>query len=189
MDHQQIDHSIWVRKEWQKRSINFGGSWYNRSKIITDHMTQNLHDVCDFLLADQTPRKLVFTTDHLYVYANDVGLFVRMARTGTSDLLAISQAKLSGTPGTIVLKNPQYKLRTYFKNLRLDANNSESVKQFLINQSDIRLSPTLRAWTQQKWQMVQSHYFLDHDHASVIMMLNMINPNLVRKTLDIEAAK
>ncbi len=189
LDHRHIDHTIWLRQEWQKRSINYGGSWYSRSHVITENMIQSLHDICDFLSADQTPRKIVLCSDHIYIYANDLGLIARLARTGITDLLEIHRAFLSGTPGTVVLKNPKHKLRTYFKNQRLESGIAESVRRFLINQDDIRMSPSLACWTQQKWQMIQNHYFLDHDHDSVIMMLQMINSNIIRKTLDIEAAK
>lgn len=189
LNHDSIDKSIWHRRQWHTRSVNFGGSWYNRSREITDEMVENLHKICDFLDQDSSPRRLTVYSDHVYVYANDVSLFDRMSHLDGVELIETVQIELSGNPGTVTLKNPQHKLRTYFRNCRLESKTAESMYSFLSNQSSIRLSPSLKSCAEHNYRYIQDHYFVDHDDLGTIMMLKMICPGLIRKTMPIEPAK
>lgn len=189
LDHDHIDRSIRIRREWQNRTVNFGGSWYGRGVPITNSGVANLHGICDFFLGDNTPRKIMIYSHNLYVYANDLNLFDRIERTGTARRLETVQVKLSGTPGTVVLKNPVHKLRSYFSGRDLDPRARDSVKQFLTAQPSIRLSPALTHWIEIEYRFTAPYFFIDHDDTGTTLMLNMIAPGLIRKTLDIEAAK
>lgn len=189
LDHDHIDRGISIRREWQKRSVNFGGSWYGRNSVITDFDVMNLHSMCDFLLYDSTAKKIMIYSDNLYVYSNDLNLFDRIERIGAARRLSTVQVKLSGTPGTVVLKNPKHKLRSYFSGRDLDTNIRDSVKQFLTSQTAIRLSPALTHWTNIHYRFTAPYFFIDHNDAGIILMLNMISPGLIRKTMTIEAAK
>jgi hypothetical protein len=145
--------------------------------------------MCDFLLGDNTPKKIMICSNNLYVYANDPNLFDRIERTGTAQRLETVQVKLSGTPGTVVLKNPVHKLRSYFSGRDLDTQTRDSIKQFLTAQPNIRLSPALRHWISIEYRFTAPYFFIDHDDTGTTLMLNMIAPGVIRKTLDIEAAK
>jgi hypothetical protein len=188
LDHYRIDSVIEVRRNWSRR-VNFGGSWRYGGIEITDKIVLDLHGVCDFLLDSSVDHKIVLHSHHLYVYTNDVNFIERLARTGMCRLVDITQVMLSGTPGTVVLKNPVHKLRSYFSRRDLDSRTRDSLKQFLIAQSNIRLSPALQHWIGIEYRFTAPYFFIDHDDAGTTLMLNMIAPGLVRKTLGIEAAK
>lgn len=156
---------------------------------ITNDTISDLHGVCDFLLEDETPRKITVCSNQFYVYSNDLGLFERLVKTGQARLEKIVEAQLSGTPGTVVLKNPNHKLRSYFRDCELDHKIRDSVIEFLNNQTGVRLSPSLKHWMSIQYRFTAPYYFIDHDDTGITLMLNMIAPGLIRKTVGIEAAK
>lgn len=189
LDHASIDSILTMRRAWQNRSINFGGSWHHRSRTITDHIKEDLHRICDFLLADPTPRKLKTYSDHLYVYCNDLEFCRRMCSIGTADLIQVTQVQLSGTPGSVVLKSARHQFRTYLRDRRLDERTASALKHFLANQTDMRLSPGVSQWIADSRLATQSHFFVDHNSRSTLMMIQMISPDVIRKTMPIESAK
>ena len=128
-------------------------------------------------------------TNHLYVYTNDQNLIGRMERTGVGRLVETTQAQIAGKPGTLILKNPRYRYRTYLRELRLEPHVADSVQNFLSNQQSVRLSPSLKWWIDQGYYRALSYYFIDHDDPGVLTMLSMIDPRLIRKTVPITAAK
>lgn len=190
LNHTEIDRLIRIRQQWN-RHINYGGSWGSRYSPINVTPTDvaNLHGICEFLCSDNVPRKLVFYTNHLYVYTNDIDVIKRMTDTGLITLVELSEAEVVGTSGTIMLKNPQHQYRTYFREMSLDQSKCESLRNFLENQQCVRLSPTLKWWLEARYRRVLNYYFLDHDNPSILTMLGMIEPRLIRKTVPIVAAK
>ena len=77
LDHDWIDRVIRMRRTWGQRLVpNYGGSWRSGWEPIriTDDDVMALHTMCDFLTADTTPRKIMISDNHLYVYANDLDL-------------------------------------------------------------------------------------------------------------------
>ena len=74
LDHDWIDRVIRMRRLWgQRPMLNYGGSWRNGQGPvrIDEGDVLALHALCDFVLADATPRKIMISNDNLYVYAND----------------------------------------------------------------------------------------------------------------------
>lgn len=127
--------------------------------------------------------------NHLYVYTNDLDLFDRIERTGIGRLIDTTQAQTAGRPGTLILKNPRYQYRTYLREIRLEPHVADSLQRFLKNQQSVRLSPSLQWWIDQGYYRALSYYFIDHDDPGVLTMLSMIDPRLIRKTVEITAAK
>ena len=58
------------------------------------------------------------------------------------------------------------------------------------NQKDyIRVSPGFTSWCESPFHWTQDHYFIDHDGESWLVMLSLIFPSMIRKTMDIVADK
>lgn len=188
-DHSVIDHLIQTRQRLHRqRVVNFGGSWRSTQEI-TDAAAQSVHAVCDFLSSDTVARKVMIFQNHIYVYTNDIVLYEKLAQIGDISLQEVTQVRLTGTPGSMMLKKTAHKMRSYFSCKRLNSKSAASVREFLINQKDVRTSPSLSQWISQGRLMMFRHFFLDHDHDSVVLMLGLISPGLIRKTVQIESAK
>lgn len=188
---------------------------YNRLQRAVDPVVNvhrhELHAMCDFLLQDQRPRKIVVTHDWLYLYFNDPTLAKDLKSLDFIDVekIEISQYQQFGQANAINLHDPKYAYRTYFRNINPSDEEYLRLRDYLLAQEDISLSPGLRMffeyhdrylentqnnvqnnWTQ-NWRShrIQEYHFIDHDSPSLVSMLRLLYPRLIRKTLPITAYK
>jgi hypothetical protein len=171
--------------------MNYGGSWRDgwEPVRITDEDVQALHSMCDFLLADTTPRKIMISDNHLYVYANDPAIYQNIVDTGLALFKELSEIQLTGSPNTVSLRRSDHVMRTYLRSRKLDAATAQSVKRWLSAQESLRLSPSLTYWCENDGRWLYTYYFLDHDSASIVDMLQIIAPGIVRCTMPIVTDK
>jgi hypothetical protein len=144
-----------------------------------------LHSMCDFLLSDTTPRKIMISNNHLYVYANDPVIYQRIQDHGLALFIELSEIQLTGTPDTVHLKRSDHTMRSYLRSRKLETATATSVRQWLVAQQSVRLSPSLRYWCENDGRWLFTYYFLDHDSVSTVDMLQLIAPGIVRCTLPI----
>jgi hypothetical protein len=192
LDHDCIDRVIRTRRTWgQRPMLNYGGSWRNgwEPVRITDQDVTALHSMCDFLLADPTPRKIRISDNHLYVYANDPVIYQRIVDAGMARCTELSEVKLAGLPNTVHLRRSNHIMRSYFRSKKLETSTATSVRKWLIAQEAVRLSPSLRDWCENEGRWLFTYYFLDHDSTSTLDMLNLIAPDTIRCTLPIVTDK
>jgi hypothetical protein len=194
LDHDHIDRTMLIRKRWRTTKINYGGSWASASqRLITDAMIENLHQMCDFFLAQaDQDRRITIMNSMLYVYSRSRDLAEKLWRlpliTPDSELQLI-RIQLRGQPGTVILKSPRHRYRSYFNTTKLSLDEACGLKNYLENQEGIRISSSLQDWMETNWVYLRDYYFLDHDHPSTMQMLQLIAPGTVRKTLPIVADK
>lgn len=192
LDHRDIDRTLRVRKSWglkMQGRPNFGGSWHSRWKHhqITEETADNLHTVCEFLSCEKRDHKLHLMGDTVYLYCTDLGIindillfqFIDPAQT------LISQVVLQGDRGSLCLKSSEHQYRTYFRNLSLSSEQSHALKEFLKNQIDLKMSPTLRYWATSTVKNPRDYFFIDHSDHGILTMLNLVCPRVTRKTLPI----
>jgi hypothetical protein len=156
---------------------------------ITDDDVTALHSMCDFLLTDTTPRKIMISDNNLYMYANDPVIYQRIQNHGLALLKQLTEVQLIGNPGTVTLKRSEYTMRSYLRSRKLDTATATCVRQWLMSQDSVRLSPSLRYWCENDGRWLFTYYFMDHDSASTANMLELIAPGIVRSTLPIVTAK
>lgn len=189
LDHDWIDRCLDLRRSWQTRRVtgNYGGSWRNDWELVpvTAQHVQALHAMCDFLITDATPRRIVIGRDTVSVYANDHCVYDRIHDQGLAKLLRLTEAVLTGDPNTVRLTCSAHTMRSYLRHRRLPTATAHSVRGWLLAQSDVRLSPSLRDWCLHDHTWMYAHYFLDHDTVGTAHMLSLIAPGLVRTTLPI----
>lgn len=189
MSHDQIDRIIKIRRSWTAPTMQ-PGSWAARWRPVTlsDQQVQDLHDVCEFFITDQRAKKAVFSGDHFTVYANDLAVINDVSSLSAMRNRAswLWEAVLTGHPNTVALKKSAYNMRSYFRSMAPTAATMNSIKQFLLAQSDIRLSPSLReAIDEPRTCRFHDYYFFDHNHMGTVNMLSMISPSCIRKTMPI----
>jgi len=188
LNHDWIDRVIATRRAWGQRPImNYGGSWRNGWEPIriTEQDVRALHAMCDFLLVDTTPRKITICNDHIYLYANDPAIYQCITDHGLAQLTELSEIHLTGVPNTVNLRRSEHSMRSYFRARKLDAATAQSVRRWLSAQESVRLSPSLGYWCENDGRWLYTYYFLDHDSASTVDMLQLIAPGIVRCTLPI----
>jgi elongation factor P hydroxylase len=192
LDHDWIDRVIATRRAWGQRPImNYGGSWRHgwEPVRITEEDVIALHAMCDFLIADATPRKIMIQDNHIYVYANDAAIYQRITDHGLAQLTELSEVNLTGVPGTVHLRHSDHSLRSYFRGRKLGAATAQSVRRWLLAQESVRLSPSLGYWCENDGRWLYTYYFLDHDTPSTVDMLQIIAPGIVRCTMPIVTDK
>jgi hypothetical protein len=100
-----------------------------------------------------------------------------------------SRAVVGRPRNTIQLRNPKYQWRSYFKVGKLTAEQKAHLKNFLANQPDIRISPALTQWINFKYTRTQDYFFIDYNESVWLTMLGLVQPGLIRKTLEIIPTK
>ena len=192
LDHAWIDRVIRTRRAWGQRPMtNYGGSWRSgwAPVRITEQDVRALHAMCDFLVADPTPRKIMIKDNHIYIYANDVAIYQRILDHGLAPLVELSEVRFAGTPNTVHLKRSAHAMRSYFRSRKLDTPTANSVRQYLAAQESATLSPSLSYWCENDGRYLFSYYFLDHDSVAITDMLQIIAPGIIRCTLPIVTDK
>lgn len=186
--HSNVDHALDSRA-WA-RQINFGGSWSYRSMApeITDELRADCHLLCAFFINVPNDYKLTISMDTGYFYTNhlqDITDLLNFPQVMTEQL---REAVTDIPKNTIVIKNSNHLLRTYFKSQHLTSDEQKNnLQTLLINQSDIRLSPGLLEWfTRYEFsKYIADNYFIDHDDTGILTMINLVCPIKIKHTLNI----
>jgi len=100
------------------------------------------------------------------------------------------QAQVTLPRDVVLLTNPQHSLRTYLRDRRLDNVAGEQLRRFfLARMSDWGYSDnfTWRLQHNSTFQHMHDYFFFDHDDARDCIMLEMVSPGIVRKTMPIQA--
>jgi len=168
----------------------------NFESKFTTRCRDNLEGMRALLATETQPKKMVFFNNFLTVYTNNLGLHGRLMACDWIESVDLKRAELNLPPDTILLKNPQYQYRTYFRGRSLgktqkarlaawvttqgdDVSASKSLREFL----DIETRPTRVYW----WRndATESYYYIEHNSLQYETMLSMVCPGMVRKTLPI----
>lgn len=195
LNHSNIDRVLEIRAGWGRRMIttNYGGSWRGSwvPLNITEDTKKNLHTMCDFFLEEKSEYKMMIASDWVHVYTNDLDLLGRI-----SDLSWLVRGKMCfshhstvGEPGTVYLKRARYQHRSYFRYVKQEPEQANHLRKFLVAQENIRMSPSLQYWLQQESRTLYGYFFIDHDDAGVLIMLGLLDPRIIRKTLRISTDK
>ena len=193
LDAKHLQSNIRARMEFErKRHVD----WQNRKSIpyeskFTRACRSNLESIRD-LLSKETQIKLVLTTHVATVYTNDIGIYQRLAACSWIKKFYVRQVKLDQVPGTVMLKNPQYQYRTYFRAIEVSEEQKKIMANWIKNQgTEIAASPSvqcffglqerqLRTWSS---FYTAAHYYIDHNSLQYESMLSMICPGVIRKTM------
>jgi hypothetical protein len=185
------------RKQWREISLqrwtNINHSNKNivtrRAKEITDENVENLHKLTDVLLRSRVDFKLVTSISSGWIYTNDIKLLNDLRELDFLIEKTYSEAVINRPKNTIKLKDPQHTHRSYLKSIKLTDAEKTQLCNFFINQVGyIRLSPALEKWIDDKFYRTQDYFFVDHNDESWLLMLSLITPGMIRKTVKLITA-
>ena len=194
LEHTHIDSMIERRIAWRRIDQTMHRSTpttvlSNQSNKITETTVENLHRLADVLLTTPANFKLVVSAFTGYVYTNDLMLIDQVAKLPGVSHVEYSQAVVGRPRNTIQLKNPRHQFRSYFKISKLTTEQKTYLKNFLANQTDIRISPALTQWINFKYTRTQDYFFIDYNEPVWPTMLSLVLPGLIRKTMQIIPTK
>jgi hypothetical protein len=198
LDHAHIDSQIERRIAWRSiqqtltpnRSTGAIATMLsNRSNKIDETTVEHLHLLADVLLTAPANFKLVVSSFTGYVYANDLTLIDRVSKLPGITDIEYTRAIVGRPKNTIRLKDPQHQWRSYFKISKLTTDQKTQLTNFLANQSTVRLSPALTQWLDLKFTRTQDYFFIDYNEPAWLTMLSLVQPGLIRKTLEIIPTK
>ena len=197
LNHQHIDIIIERRRQWREISLQ---RWTNtaqsnknivtrRAKDITDENVVNLHALTDVLLRSRADFKVVTSVSSAWVYTNDTKLLEQLDELDFLIWKNYSEAVVDRPKNTIKLKDPKHRYRSYLKCVKLtDAEKTQLCNFFINQQGYARISPALLNWMRDRYHRTQDYFFIDHDEESWLVMLSLIKPSMIRKTVELIAA-
>lgn len=197
-DSKQISATLAARRRWGRRMMDCPGlfspapgSWRWQKLEITADDEANIYAMRDVLVDLPQPYHKTIFGDWMYIYTNDPAVLDLIQSLGFLDPAKMERGEIEqhGTPGRIQLKNPKYQYRTYLKEVRLESGLEIRLRNWLVAQQDIKLSPSLRRWCEWDTRYLSGYYFFDHDSMGSTIMLSMLAPQVIRKTLLFEKAK
>lgn len=194
LDHDELDARLTRQQEWRdKMRQRWPADSLNRyHSVITDVERANIHSMADFITGISTPYKIVVENKIMRIYTNDLNIVQAIEHISFVQRRRYSQVVVDRPRDTILLKNPRFQLRSYFKETRITPEDKQAVAQFLANQPGIRIGAGLQSWIDDGYSRYSSKYtrdyfFVDHDHHSWLTMLALVRPGLIRRTVQIIA--
>jgi len=183
VDHKSIDNNIYWRNTYLQNWRSSG-----TRTVISDRDQERLHEVCDLLLAIKNPFKKVVCNNTMWFYTNTPEDFRAVVACPGTKLVERKQADVCLPVDCVVLNNPQHRFRTYFRERYLDESQRELIKKYFITRADqFRPSPGFKMLLNGKRMWIPSNYFVDHNDEKDPLFINLACPQLVRKTLPIQA--
>lgn len=182
LDHQMADDILTARAKWRK---NIRAS-FGIDKTITQENRDNLHKLLDEILAIKSDYKFVISHNTGYIYTNDLKVLDKFYNLDYVKRQQCSQAVVNRPLDTIKRKNPQHLHRSYLRFTKTSELERKSLLSFLQAQGkDVKISPAFNKFLHQDYKLTLDHYFIDYNDPGIIVMLSLIKPNLIRKTLAI----
>lgn len=169
----------------------YGYNWSTRwgDPGPTNEEKAALHSLCDRLLSLKEPYKKMVYHSHVYIYSSSLEDLQSIADEPYISCLYVTQADVCLPEGVVLLSNPKRKYRTYFKDRWIPEAQSPVLKNFLLNRRDCFDFTPLFKDRLEKWDRfyTMSHFFVDHDDPKDLLMLELVVPGLIRKTMPIQA--
>ena len=155
---------------------------------ISDVQLANLLAIGQLLKTSSEPHKHISGYDWMYIYTNDVALLETVSQSPAVTDAKYSQAVVDLPSDVVVLKHSKYQYRTYFKSKSISTESSTRVRNFLLDRTDCyRFTPGLKYMLQTRKQMYfRDYHFVDHHDPGDMLMLAMVCPGIVRKTMPIQ---
>jgi hypothetical protein len=194
-----VDEAIVRRNQWSQkvlanRATPFGfPSLYQsaiKSMSIDDASRQKLHELADILHNNINDVKLVVSYNKGWLYTNTISTINEINNLPFIHNKSYSEAIINRPRNTVKLKNPKHSHRSYFKLHSLTVNQAEAIINFFTNHLGyVAPSGALKEWINSSdHSHLREHYFVDYTGESWLVMLSLVCPGLIRKTLTIVSA-
>lgn len=158
----------------------------------TPDVITNIYAALDFFASETEPFKLTLSGNWAYIYTNDSAFVNRLvAACPAARVRFVKQAEVSQPRDAVMLSHSDFAYRTYLRSMWVDDQQIVNLDNFFDAQSTANVSPCkslqrfLKSNVTYKSHWVANHYFIDHNDPGYPLMLSLVVPRLVRKTLPI----
>ena len=189
LDAEKIDELLTRREMWRERVRNRWpqNNFVRPHSAITDTTRETLYAFADFLRMATDPYKMVISVNQCWIYSNSVNLLERIDRLPFVRNTKFTESVIVRPKNTVALQNPRHQHRSYFRTVKLTAQERQQIMTFLQGQDNVRISPALKQWMTTPFNRTQDYFFVDYDSESWLTMLGLVRPGLIRKTVQIVA--
>ena len=158
-------------------------------ELITSTTKDNLFAMFDELEAVRDRIKLVISYNIMYIYSNDVSTLKYLADLDLVKFNNAVQAVVDRPRDVVLISNPKFKYRSYFRDKILDPVECERLINFIDSRQGVyRVTRTLKTSLRRySAHYLQRHLFVEHNDPKDITMLSLVVPGLIRKTLPVQA--
>jgi len=175
-----------------RRLSNFHGRYGAGAAVSAQVDSQShadLHHMCDLLQALPISCKIMIQYDHVFLYTSKIDTLEHMARVDYIDQIKIGEAVAVYPKDTVMLQTPVNQYRTFLKSRWWDPDTSARVKKFLLGRQDLfRITKSFREKLERSGRLAtRDHHFVDHDDPDLLLMLSLVCPGIINKTLPIQA--
>lgn len=178
--------------EATKRLIEYKSqSKFHQGRYTRDVVT-NIYAALNFFAAETEPFKLTLSGNWAYIYTNDSSMANRLTSACPAAKVRFAkQAEVSQPRDAVMLSQSSFAYRTYLRSMWLDDQQIVNLDNFFAAQTDNNIGPCksfqrfLKSNTAYKSHWLASHYFIDHNDPGYPLMLSLVVPRVVRKTLPI----
>lgn len=180
-----IDQVIAMRNRWRNMSSS-------SKNVITDDVVQRLHTMCKFLQTKQDRVKIVISMDYGYLYTNDLSIVQEIQNIPWISTYDLKKVAITRARDVVVLQNPQWTQRSYFKSRRIAVDQQQKLNAFLTSRQNIKMGPGLKTWLDKiharPWNnYTLDYFFFDHNNDGELFLFQIAFPGLIRKTVPIVA--
>lgn len=155
---------------------------------VSAEYEQDMKDFADVIAAISQPFKRIVYSDWQYFYANDFKVFEVIAQVPNIKYITYHQAVVDRPRDAVSLKHSDYQWRSYFKERMYQQTQLQTLSQFLVTRPQ-----QFKVTEHWQWRLLKNSgrlyvprsFFVDHHDQKDALMLQMVLPGCVRKTLPI----
>lgn len=182
--HRELQKMIEYRNQARRQ-------YYSASSkmIIEGDVLNDLNTAFEFLDQYRDRIKMMVSFNVMYVYSNEPLILEKITQQSWAKFRSAVQAQVNRPRDVVLLNNPQYQYRSYFKDRALTESEASLLLSFLESRSDVfSITRSFRA-NLHRWRrpFIPRHLFVEHNDPKDITMLNLVVPGLIRKTLTVQA--
>lgn len=201
-DQYQYRMQFYLRYAWCMRSYDHDDldrrleNYHGRYRTGTNAIAQvdratyvSLHNMCDLLRALPDSSKKMIQYDTVFLYTNDLTIIEDMSQVDYIDQVKIGQAVTVYPKDTVMLQHPVHQYRTFLKHKWWDLETSAHIKKFLLGRQELfQITRSFREKLERPGRLAtQDHHFVDHNDPNLLLMLSLVCPGIINKTLPIQA--
>lgn len=162
------------------------------NKTLRQQRVDRVLSMTDFLYPYRSEIKMICSGDWATFYTNSWEFVHALILKNFSLDVEFREAVIDRPRDTVKLESSRFDHRSYFTEKSITPDVKKNLKQYLTAQSDIRIGPGLKTWLNEqhyysRWRQnwTQRYFFIDHSDAGFPVMLSLIVPGLIRKTISI----
>ena len=161
----------------------------NKIEQIGKGLREDLFSVFDNIDAVRSKIKLVVSYNIMYIYSNDISVLEHLANLTQARYNGAVQAVIDRPRDVVLINNPKFKYRSYFKDRILEPVECERLIKFIESRKGVYgITRTLKAnLNRYNVHYLQRHLFVEYNDPKDITMLNLVVPGLIRKTMSVQA--